>query len=301
MFDFLFSPLMMGKVTLPNRICFLAHRTNFGRKGVLNDRHTAYYARRARGGCGLIILGELSIHPNDRPWESVIEACHPQVIKEYRSLGEAVHRHGTLVFAQLGHHGFQSSGAISRQAVWGPSAMADIAFGETAKPMEPEDMEEGLEAFAKAAIFAREGGLDGVEIDMGPESLLRQFLSPISNHRRDEYGGSLENRMRFPVQVLERVRKAVGQDFTVGIRLCADEKFWGGITPEESTQFAQRFERAGECNFINASLGTYYNLHLVLASMHTPCGFTIDLAEKMKKAVGIPVIASHQIAFPQMA
>jgi mycofactocin system FadH/OYE family oxidoreductase 2 len=301
MFDHLFSPLALGNVTLPNRVCFLAHRTNFGKKGTFTDRHLAYYERRAQGGCGLIIVGELSIHPNDRPWESVIEAYHPQVVKDYRLLSEAVHAHGTFAFAQLGHHGFQSSGAISRQAVWGPSAMADIAFGETAKPMESEDMEEALEAFAKAAIFAREGGLDGIEIDMGPESLLRQFLSPISNHRQDEYGGSLENRMRFPMQVLERVSEGVGGDFTIGIRLCADEKFWGGITPEESTQFALRFERTGHCHLINVSLGTYYNLHLVLASMHTPYGFTIDLAEKMKKAVRIPVIASHQIGFPQMA
>ena len=301
MFDHLFSPLTLGKTILPNRICFLAHRTNFGKKGTLTDRHVAYYARRAQGGCGLIILGELSIHPNDRPWESVIEAYHPQVVRDYRLLGEAAHRHGTLVFAQLCHHGFQSSGAISREAVWGPSAMADIAFGETAKPMETEDMEEALEAFAKAAIFAREGGLDGVEIDMGPESLLRQFLSPISNHRQDEYGGSLENRMRFPLRVLEEVRRGVGQDFTVGIRLCVDEKFWGGITPEESGRFAQSIERTGHCNFISASVGTYYNLHLVLASMHTPYGFTIDLAEQMKKAVSVPVIASHQIGFPQMA
>jgi 2,4-dienoyl-CoA reductase-like NADH-dependent reductase (Old Yellow Enzyme family) len=301
MFEHLFSPLALGNVTLPNRVCFLAHRTNFGKKGTFTERHLAYYARRARGGCGLILLGELSIHPNDRPWESVIEAYHPQVVKDYRLLGEAMHRHGALVFAQLGHHGFQSSGAISREALWGPSAMADIAFGETAKPMEPEDIEEALEAFAKAAMFAREGGLDGIEIDMGSESLLRQFLSPISNHRRDEYGGSAENRMRFPMQVLERVSKAVGGDFTVGVRLCVDEKFWGGITPEESTQFAQSLERTGQCHFLNASLGTYYNLHLVLASMHTPNGFTRDLAEKMKKAVAIPVIASHQIAFPQMA
>ncbi|OGP66139.1 MAG: hypothetical protein A2170_04220 [Deltaproteobacteria bacterium RBG_13_53_10] len=301
MFEDLFSPLALGKTILPNRICFLAHRTNFGKKGTFTDRHVAYYARRAQGGCGLIILGELSIHPNDRPWESVIEAYHPQVVKDYRLLAEAMHRHGTLVFAQLGHHGFQSSGAISREPVWGPSAMADIAFGETSKPMEPEDMEEALEAFAKAAIFAREGGLDGIEIDMGPESLLRQFLSPISNHRGDEYGGSIENRMRFPLQVLERVSEAVGAEFTVGIRLCVDEKFWGGITREESTRFAQSFERTGQCHFINASLGTYYNLHLVLASMHTPYGFTMDLSETMKKAVAIPVIASHQIGFSQMA
>jgi 2,4-dienoyl-CoA reductase-like NADH-dependent reductase (Old Yellow Enzyme family) len=117
MFEHLFSPLALGKAILPNRICFLAHRTNFGKKGTFTDRHVAYYARRAQGGCGLIILGELSIHPNDRPWESVIEAYHPQVVKDYRLLAVTMRRHGSLVFAQLGHHGFQSSGAISRQAV----------------------------------------------------------------------------------------------------------------------------------------------------------------------------------------
>ena len=301
MFDLLFSPLKVGTVTLRNRIGFLAHRTNFATKGSLNDRHMTYYRRRAVGGSGWIVVGELSIHPNDRPWETMIEAYHPQVVNDYRQLTALIHGSGSIAFAQLCHHGFQSSGAISRQAVWGPSAMADIAFGETAKPMEPEDIEEALEAYAKASIFAREGGFDGVEIDMGPESLLRQFLSPISNHRQDEFGGSLENRMRFPMQVLNRVRKAVGRDFTVGIRLCVDEKFWGGITPEESTQIAKSIERTGQCDFFNVAVGTYYNLHLVLASMHTPCGFTIELAETVKKAVGLPVIASHQIAFPQMA
>ena len=301
MFDHLFSPLNLGKVTIPNRVCFLAHRTNFGKQGLLTDRHLAYYRRRAQGGCGLIVLGELSIHPNDRPWETTIEAYHPRVTKDYRKLAESIHSYGGCIFAQLTHHGFQSSGAISREAVWGPSAMADIAFGETAKPMEKEDMEEALEAFTKAGIFAKEGGLDGIEIDMGPESLLRQFLSPISNHRQDEYGGGLENRMRFPLQVLEGVRKAVGHNFTVGIRLCADEKFWGGITIEESQQIARNFEHAGRCDFIDISLGTYYNLHLILASMHTPIGFTVELAEQIKGTVAIPVIASHQIGFPQMA
>jgi mycofactocin system FadH/OYE family oxidoreductase 2 len=301
MFDLLFSPLILGKVTIPNRICFLAHRTNFAKKGLLTDRHIAYYHRRATGGCGLIILGELSIHPNDRPWETLIEAYHPHVVNDYRRFTSMIHETETLIFAQLRHHGFQSSGAVSRQAVWGPSPVEDIVFGETAKAMEPEDMEEAMEAFAKAAMFAREGGFDGVEIDMGPESLLRQFLSPISNHRQDEYGGSLENRMRFPLRVAEAVRKAVGPDYTVGVRLCADEKFWGGITTEESGQTAQRLESAGQCDFINVSVGTYYNLHLILASMHTPIGFSVELADEIKKGVSIPVIASHQIGFPQMA
>lgn len=301
MFDNLFTPLPLGKVRLPNRICFLAHRTNFGRKGLLNDRHVAYYRRRAQGGCGLIIVGELSIHPGDRPWESMVEAYHSDVVKDYTKLTDSVHEFDTLAFAELNHHGFQSSGTISRQAVWGPSAISDIVFGEPAKAMEIEDMEAVREAFARAAELAKEGGFDGLEIDMGPECLLRQFLSPLSNHRQDEYGGSLENRMRLPREVIGRVREAVGTDFTVGIRLCVDEKFWGAITTEESREFAQKFEGTGQVDFINVSVGTYYNLHLIMASMHTPAGFTVEYAEQLKKAVRLPVIASYQIHSPQMA
>jgi len=301
MFDHLFKPLELGKVILPNRICLLAHRTNFAHRGRMDARHIAYYRRRAQGGCGLIIVGELAIHAADRPWEAMIEAFQPEVVDDYRRLTTAVHEFETRIFAQLNHHGFQSSGAITREAVWGPSAISDIVFGETAKVMELEDMATVVKAFARAAELAREGGFDGLEIDMGPEALLRQFLSPLSNHRQDEYGGSLENRMHLPLEVIDAVRKAVGNDFTVGIRLCADEKFWGSITIEESQQFAKQFENTGQVDFIDVSLGTYYNLYLVLASMHTPLGFTVELAQQMKNTISLPVIASYQIHSPKMA
>ena len=301
MFEQLKSPTTIGTVSLRNRICFLAHRTNFARKGRLDERHMAYYRRRAEGGCGLIIVGEMTIHENDRPWEAMIETYHPRAAGDFKRLTDAVHRHDTIIFARLNHHGFQGSGAVTRRAVWGPSALSDIAFGETAKPMEPEDMTAVKDAFEKAARTVQKGGFDGIEIDMGPESLLRQFLSPLSNHRQDEYGGSLENRMRFPLEVLEAVQKTVGEDFTVGIRLCADEKFWGAIEPAESCEMARIFETTGRIHFINVAVGTYYNLHLVTASMHTPEGFTIETAEQIKKTVSVPVIASHQIYTPVMA
>ena len=301
MFDHLFSPIAFGTKTLANRICFLAHRTNFARKGRLDDRHVAYYRRRAEGGCGLIVVGEMVIHENDRPWEAMIEMYGSHAVEDFKKLTRSIHDFDTPVFAQLNHHGFQGSGAVTRQVVWGPSALSDIAFGETAKPMEPEDMAAVVEAFWRAAVLAREGGFDGLEIDMGPESLLRQFLSPLSNHRQDEYGGSLENRMRLPLEVMEAVRKKVGGDFTTGIRLCADEKFWGAIDPEESLEMARVFEEQGQAQFINVAVGTYYNLHLLMPSMHTPVGFTIETAAQIKSAVTVPVIASHQIDTPQTA
>jgi len=301
MYDYLFNPLPLGQLTLPNRVCFLAHRTNFGRYGLLNDRHIAYYKRRAVGGCGLITLGELSIDPGDRPWETMIEAYTPSVIPGYRKLSDAIHESGSFIFAQLTHHGFQSSGNINRLPVMGPSAVADVVFGETAKPMESEDLGKLLDAFSWSAELAREGGIDGIEIDAGPESILRQFLSTLSNHRQDEYGGSLENRMRLTLQVIDVVRKAAGEDFAVGINLCVDEKFWGAITIEESQQFARIIENTGKIDFINTSVGTYYNLHLVQASMHTPPGFSVGLTEQIKAAVKVPVMASYQIHSPGLA
>lgn len=301
MFPHLFSPLRVGRVTLANRICFLAHRTNLATERSFNDRHIAYYRRRAQGGCGLITVGELSIHPNDRPWETMINAYHPGVVGHYRKLTGSIHDYETLVFAQLNHHGFQSSGAITRQAVWGPSALSDIVFGETAKAMEVEDIEEIKKAFAQCARLAREGGFDGLEIDIGPESLLRQFLSPLSNLRGDHYGGSLENRMRLPLEVIAAVRTAVGAEFTVGLRLCVDEKFWGGISLEESLGSVKAFEDRGQIDFLNVSIGTYYNLHLLLASMHTPLGFTVEETGRIREKVTIPVMASYQITSPRMA
>ncbi|MBT8366754.1 MAG: FAD-dependent oxidoreductase [Deltaproteobacteria bacterium] len=301
MFDNLFTPLNLGSVTLSNRISLLAHRTNFARSGRLNERHIAYYRRRAEGGCGLIIIGELALHPDDRPWETLVEVHRPEVVADFQKLTDAVHQFDTRIFAQLNHSGFQSSGYVTRKAILGPSAVADIVFGETCKPMEPEDMTEIGEAYSQAALRVKQGGFDGLEIDMGPESLLRQFLSPISNHRGDEYGGSLENRMRFPLNIVATVRETVGHDFTIGVCLCADEKFWGGIAPEESVPMAQALEATGAVDFINVAVGTYYNLHLIMPSMHIPFGFTIDVAEQIKSGIGIPVMAGHQIGFPGKA
>ena len=294
------EPLKIGSTIMSNRACFLAHRTNFGRKGRLDDRHIDYYRRRAQGGCGLIILGELSIHPNDRPWASMIETYHPDAIQKFKELTRTLHELDTPVFAQLNHYGFQNHGAISRRETWGPSAVSDVVFGEVCKPMEPEDIAELLDAYSQAALIVKESGFDGIELDMGPESILRQFLSLVSNHRQDEYGGSLENRMRLPLDVINAIGGAVGNDFTVGVRLCIDEHFWGGITPEESLETARQFENTGQVDFFQAAMGCHYNLYAVMASMHTPMGHTLGLAEQLKQSVKLPVIAGYQIEFPDM-
>jgi len=249
----------------------------------------------------LIVVGELSIHAGDQPWESMIHTYQPSIVRDLRDLTRAVQPYGTKIFAQLSHHGFQSSGAITRQVTWGPSAMADIVFGEPCKAMESEDMEIVGNAFASAAILAREGGVDGLEIDMGPESLLRQFLSPISNHRLDEYGGDCIERMRFPLMIIDKVRKAVGDDFTVGVRLSVDEKFWGGISLEDSCRMAQRFEANRNIDFLHMDIGTYYNIYISEPSMLIEAGQAVKAATEIKKQVSLPVIAKYQVDSPEAA
>jgi mycofactocin system FadH/OYE family oxidoreductase 2 len=301
MFEILFSPLKIGQVEVPNRICFSAHSTNFATHGLINERHVAYYEERAKGGCGLIILGELSLHPTDRPYEQMIEVYDEKVISGFLELTSAIHRHPAKIFAQLNHSGFQCDGCLSRLPVLGPSPISDIEFGETAKAMEPEDVEEIVEHFGRAAGYVQEGGFDGIEISLGHRSLLRQFLSPLSNYRNDEFGGDLLNRMRFAQEVIDSVRKAVGEDFPVGVRLCADELFYGAITLEEAKEIARRLESTGRIDFINLSVGTYYNLQLVRGSMHYPPGFTVHLSQSIKEVVKIPVFANNRIHTPQMA
>ena len=171
------------------------------------------------------------MHPTDRAYEHLIEAFRPEVIPGYKRLTRAVHEYDTRIFAQLNHNGQQCSGSLSRLPVWAPSAVPDVLYRETPKVMEIEDIKEVQAYFAKSAVHVREGGFDGVELQFGHSSLVRQFMSPLTNYRGDEYGGEFENRLRFALETIAAVREAVGADFTLGVRLCADEMIPGRTDP----------------------------------------------------------------------
>jgi mycofactocin system FadH/OYE family oxidoreductase 2 len=300
-FKYLFSPLPIGNIIVPNRISFSAHLTGFAERGLPTERHVNYLAERAKGGTGLIITEEQSVHPTDHAYEKLIDAYDPAVIPRYRRICDAVHEYDTRIFAQLNHNGAQSDGTISRLPVWGPSPVPDVLFREVPKEMEIEDIREVIAYFGRSAGHVREGGFDGIELQLGHSSLLRQFLSPLSNFRTDEYGGIPENRMRLALEVITAVRKAVGAEFTLGIRLCADEMIPGGFTLDDAREMAGRFEATGMINFIDLSIGTFYNLYLVGGSMHTPLGYTIPLSAGIKEVVNLPVFATGRINDPIMA
>jgi mycofactocin system FadH/OYE family oxidoreductase 2 len=301
-FKYLFSPLQLGSVIVPNRIHFAPHMTNFGEDHLISERHVFYYRERARGGCGLITTEELGVHPTDHPYAKLVDAFKPDSIVGFKKLTSVIHEYDTKIFAQLNHNGLQGDGKISRLPVWGPSPVKDPIFRETAKEMEIEDIQECVAYFAKSAGHAVEGGFDGIELQLGHSSLIRQFLSPATNFRNDEYGGSLQNRMRFCQEVVTAVREAVGPDFTLGVRLNADEMHpRGGLTLEDAKQIAVYLESAGQLDFMDLSLGTFFNLFLVEGSMHTPLGYTIPLAAGIRSVIRLPVFCTNRINDPHLA
>ena len=302
MFQYLFSPLKIGHVEVKNRLSFQPHLTNFAENSLPSERHKYYWGERARGGVGLIITEEMSVHPTDRAYEKLIDVFHREVIPGFRKITDHVHQYGTTMFAQLNHNGQQCDGSLSRLPVFAPSPVPDPLFREIPKEMEPEDIEEVARYFAKSAVHVREGGFDGIEIQFGHSSLARQFLSPLSNLRQDEFGGSVENRMRAPLMFIAAVRKAVGPDFTVGIRMCADEMIpWGGLNLADVQDLCVRFEASGLIDFMDLSIGTFYNLYLVEGSMHTPLGYTVPLAAGIRSRIKLPVFCTGRINDPMMA
>jgi mycofactocin system FadH/OYE family oxidoreductase 2 len=301
-YRYLFSPLKIGSVVVPNRINFAAHLTNLSEDHQISEHHIYYYRERARGGCGLITTEELTVHPSDLAYAKLVDAFVPEVIPGFQRLTRTIHEYETKIFAQLNHNGMQADGKHSMLPVWGPSPGKDPLFREMCKEMEIEEIQECIAFFSRSAMHVVEGGFDGIELQLGHSSLIRQFLSPATNFREDPYGGSFDNRLRFCLEVVDAVRKAVGTDFTLGIRLNADEMHpRGGLTLEDAKRIAVRLEAAGQIDFLDLSLGTFHNLYLVEGSMHTPLAYTVPLSAAIRSVVDLPVYCTNRINDPHLA
>ena len=298
----LLSKITVGALELPNRIIFGSHPTNFARKNLLTDQHIAYYEQRAKGGAGMIVLEEQLVHPSDFPYEKAPFGYLKEIVPGYKRVADAVHQYGAVVVAQLNHSGMQSEGSSAMKELWAPSAVADVVSREVPKAMEVKDIREVIEGFAKVAGHVAEGGLDGVEINAAQFSLVRQFTSPLTNHRGDSYGGNLTNRLRFCVETLQAVREVLGKNKILGIKLCGDEFApWGGLTPEDTVTIAQELEKLDLLDYITVSVGSLYSLHLSMATFYSQEGLAVDVASRVKGAVKLPVFAEGRIHRPDYA
>ncbi len=301
--ELLWSPLRLGPVTVKNRIVFSAHLTNYATQdGMPSEQHAAYYAARAAGGAGLIITEEHSTHPTDWPYEKLIHGFNHDVITGYRLITDAVHRHRTPIFAQINHNGGQASSMYSRLPVWAPSAVADPLFREVPKAVSANEIADIVASYADVAQRCAEGGFDGVELQCSHSSIVRGFLSPATNRRTDEYGGSLENRARLLLEIVDAVRGALGTGLALGVRLCGDELIEGGTTIDEAVAVARLVDATGQVDYINTSIGVATaSLFMIEASMHIPPGYAMFIPSAIRKAVDLPVVGVGRFKDPIQA
>lgn len=291
-YEAVLSPIQLGRVEIPNRVVRAAHLTQYSRRGQITDKFVAYHEARARGGVGLTILESASVDQKVSP--APLDASADQVIEGWAQVADAVHSHGMRVFGQLFHGGNQFD-PIDGSAPWSASTIAGWTLGVPAQAMTQDMIDHVIAAFAAAASRAEAAGLDGVELHGAHGYLIAQFLSPLTNRRTDSYGGPLENRLRFPIAVLDAVRAAVSDGFPVGIRLSGNEQLPGGLDNDDCVEIAHRVSDAGLVDFIDISAGVYQSMNKMIGPVDEPRGYELPDSVSLTRAVSTPTIVTGRI------
>ena len=296
----LFQPLKVGNVTIRNRIMQSAHAMAFNtRDGITTERDIHYHVARAKGGIGLMVTGNRLVHPTSSTFtRGYPSGYRSEMVERDRSLTDAVHRYGAKIFAQLNHFGVmgETHSMDDYRQLWSASNIKSPIFGEMSKAMERSDMDEVRDGWCLSADYSKQGGFDGVEVHLAHSYLLHQFLSPAFNKRTDEYGGSLENRMRFPLEVIRAVRERVGKDMVVGIRLTLEELIPGGLETDDWIEIAKIIEGEGLIDYVMTTGGSYQAATHLMPNYDIPNRWLVPSIAKLKKQISLPVFAVHAIS-----
>ncbi|MFH1139091.1 MAG: FAD-dependent oxidoreductase [Pseudomonadota bacterium] len=298
-FKKLFEPIVINKLVIPNRIVMpsmgLAYTDNYS----FNKRFEAFYRARAHGGVGLMTIGPLAIDKvGGMPlMPSIMKDEDVEPLKKFI---DEIHRDAPCkIAAQLFHAGRSSFSFMFGEEIIAPSPIASKLTKVVPREMTKEDILRVQDAFARGARRAREAGFDHIEAVACTGYLIAQFASPLSNRRTDEYGGSLENRMRFGVETMSKIREAVGPDASIGIRIAGNDFMDGGNTNEEQALFAAALERAG-ADAINVT-GGWHETNIPQLTTNVPAGVYAYLAAGIKDKVKVPVFASNRLGDPFVA
>ena len=300
----LFSPLTIRGRTFRNRVLSTGHAPGYPEGGRPKERYQAYHEEKAKGGVGLSIFGGSSnVSRESGSIYGQIYLGDDGIVPYFREFSARMHKHGAALMCQMTHMGRRTGWAAGDWLpTMGPSVVRDPAHHSVPYEMTARDIRRVVGAFADAAWRCREGGLDGCEI-LATTHLLGQFLSPLSNERGDAYGGSLENRARFLLEVLEAVRERVG-DVIVGVRFAADESNEGGLPPEEGIALAALLGRHGVADFLNVNGvygGTDHGLAENFPGMAFPSAPYVKLAGAVRRASGLPTFQSSRLSDPATA
>lgn len=279
-----YQPIQIGRATIPNRIVRSAHGTAMGTE--INDDHIAYHVARAKGGVGLTFIEMCSVHRSS--FTSGLYSLDDGFIDGYRRIKAAVSPYGMVLFQQLAHSGHMYPGADG--LTYSASAVPNPIDGRVPVPMTKAQLAELTDSFVQAARRCEEGGIEGIELHAGHGYIFHQFMSPLINHRQDEYGGSLENRLRFMREVLQAIRKALSPGFPLGIRF-SDEGSVGGLTADECAGIVRTLEDEGAIDFVHGSRGSYYARQHMIATMEHSVGAMLpSSARVVSGAAKIPRI-----------
>jgi len=300
MTDPLLQPFQLKHLTLKNRVISTSHEPAYSEEALPKARYRLYHEEKAKGGIGMTMIGGSSIVAPDSPQAfGNLYVGSDAIIPWFKELTDGVHRYGAAVMVQITHLGRRTSWAKEHWLpVIAPSSVREPAHRAFPKEMEDWDFARVVAAYGAAARRCREGGMDGIEIESYGH-LFDAFWSPITNERTDEYGTqTLENRMRFSVEVLQEIRRQVGNDYIVGLRMVVDETVEDGLNRKDGLAIAQHMAESGLIDFINVIqgyIGSDESISHVIPGMGTPAGPHLDLARAVKRLVKLPVMQAARV------
>ncbi len=298
----LFQPINIGKLHIKNRLVVPPIGTLFsGYDGHTNDRLIDFHTIKAKGGWGLIIAEGVAVHKGGKGGPKQYGIWDDSFIPEYKRLVDSVHEQDAKIALQIMHAGRNTRPEITEgQQPVAPSAIPDPIIRVEPKELTKTEIKEIIEYFVEAARRAKEAGFDAVELHGGHGYLVSEFMSGYANKRQDEYGGSLEGFVRFPIEIIKGIKENLGKDYPIIFRISVDEVVPEGRKIEESVKISKRLVEEG-ADAIHASIGVYQSSFLTMAPPSMEQGFNVNAAYVIKNAVSVPVIAVGRINDPDLA
>ncbi len=284
-FPHLASPLPLRHVTLRNRITFGAHTANMADDGLPGPRHLAYYRERARGGAAMVVVEPVPVHPTAVLTRGNFRVQDDAVIPGFRTITEAVHEAGAVVVQQLYHVGQHGDFDNSYRESWSPSGLPSFHDSDGSHALTEREIAELTTGFIDAAVRAKACGFDGVEIFAAYNALVDQFWLPWSNRRDDAWGGSFENRMRFSAEILRGIRRAVGDDFVIGLATAVDPGVEIALGTELLCEVAAWHDERELMDYITCGTGSYFNFGPIIPTFLHADRLGLPAAEALRGAV----------------
>jgi len=302
LFPHLFRPLALRHKTLKNRLTFGAHTANMAEAGLPGDRHLGYYRERAMGGVAMIVVEPVPVHRTAVLTRGNFRHGDDSIIPHFRRITDACHEFGTVMIHQLYHVGQHGDPDNSFEANWSPSGLASYHDSAGSHAMREAEIEETIEGFAQAARRAKESGFDGIELFAAYNALIDQFWTPWSNRRDDRWGGSFENRMRYSTEIVQRIRKLVGEDFIIGLAVSHERHAEVALSIENLQEIVAYHDARGLIDYVTCGTGSYFHFYDLMPTFLYEDKLGADLAEALKDVVThAKVQAESHIRTPENA